>query len=221
MGGRGSMSMSASLEMGSSTTTDVQSLLASLLKDDMPSYRFVPGRGRAIEAQADVSSAEADLMYDAVQIWANGSNGIKTAEKGQTSDPALLAAMQYLHKFEDVMPAYSGEIVRVLSGSHSYEYKKGGKIYSDGSTTSWTVPPNLANAINGFGNENSSPVVLHVSTTKGIDTRGISWLTAEDQEILQKGGYDGSLTITKVTTRTEKSTVFPKGRKVTHVYLKE
>lgn len=92
--------------------------------------------------------------------------------------------------------------------------------------TSWTVPGNYQGAKQMFGytRESGTTVVLHVEATKGASiARHVnnSIIAGFDDEVLQSGGYDGSLTVTRVTTKRERDHVFPEGRDVVHVYLKE
>ena len=194
-------------------------LIASLLDDK----ELDEMRGASIALRFDVDMETANLMQDAVNVWADGSGGMKAYERGETDDAALAAAVKWFHEYQNLSSEYHGnELIRVLSGAHDYDYKKGGGIYSDGSSTSWTVPSNYDNVMNGFSSEKYTPVVLHLmKPTHGTDIRGDSWLANLDQEIVQKGGYDGTLTVTKVQVKTERSAAFPEGRQVRHVWLKE
>ena len=180
-------------------------------------------RGAGIAAALGVSEERGAEMYDAINRWADGSTGIKNAQRGgaHTAQDAQDAAT--LEEFISKSPSYQGELIRVMAVSDSTTYRKNGKISSDGSITSWTVPANYENAKNGFGaqgKEGLKTVVLHVNATQGADTRSYSWLSPQDGEILQSGKYTSSLTVSRVSTKTEYN-FWAEKEKVTHVYLTE
>ena len=103
----------------------------------------------------------------------------------------------------------------------STTYRKNGKIRSDGSIASWTVPENQLNAVNQFGaggRASQKTVVLHAKANSGADIRSYSWLSAQDQEIIQSGSYLSSLTIQRVKTGVE-WVGYGEQERITHVYL--
>ncbi len=180
-------------------------------------------RGAAIASALGVSEERGAEMYDAINRWADGSTGIKNAQRGgpHTDQDAQDAAT--LEEFIAKSPSYQGELIRVMAVPESTSYRKNGKISSDGSITSWTVPENYENAKNGFGAQDKAgmkTVVYHVNATQGADTRAYSGLASQDSEIIQSGAYDSSLTVSRVSTRTEYN-FWGEKEKVTHVYLKE
>lgn len=180
-------------------------------------------RGSLIAELAGVDARTAAEMYDAVQEWAAGSTRTKNAQRG-TGDytEADVERGKILDEFIEKMPDYQGELIRVINVPDGTKFTKNGKIYSDGSITSWTVPGNLEQAFHGFAKESSGlNVIYHVNATKGADTRGISGLTAQDQEILQARGYDAGLTVSRTKKDRFRSWAFPEGVDVLHVYLKE
>ena len=180
-------------------------------------------RGAAIASELGVSEQRGAEMFDAINRWADGSTGIKNAQRGGKHTEQNAEDAATLEEFIAKSPSYQGELIRVMAVPDSARYRKNGKIHSDGSITSWTVPSNYANAKNGFGAQDKAgmkTVVYHVSATRGADTRRYSNLAAQDGEIIQSGGYESNLKISRVQTREEYD--FWGGKeKVTHVYLEE
>lgn len=179
------------------------------------------GRGAAIAAELGVSEQRGAEIFDAINRWADDSTGIKNAQRGGAHSDQDAKDAAALEEFISKSPSYQGELIRVMNVEGYRKPRKNGKIDSDGSITSWTVPGNYSNAMNGFGGGSGQTVVLHVNASKGADTRGFSWLSSHDSEILQSGGYEASLTVQRVQTRTERTMEYPEGRSVIHVYLRE
>lgn len=178
-------------------------------------------RGASIAAALGVSEQRGAEMYDAINRWADGSTGIKNAQRGgaHTEQDAQDAAT--LEEFISKSPSYQGELIRVMAVSDDTTYRKNGKISSDGSITSWTVPENQLNAVNEFGaggRAGQKTVVLHVNSSSGADIRSYSWLSAQDQEIIQSGNYLSSLTVQRVKTGVE-AVGWGETERITHVYL--
>lgn len=179
-------------------------------------------RGAAIAQALGVDEKTAAEMYDAVNRWADGSSGIKNAQRGSGSYTEQNAKdAEILEEFISKSPAYTGSLVRVINVPEGTEFRKNGTIKSDGSITSWTTPDNVTNALHGFGRESGMNVILHVEATHGADTRGISHLSQQDGEILQAGGYDGTLTVARTKKETMRTWAYPEGMDVLHVYLRE
>lgn len=160
-------------------------------------------------------------IFDAINRWADDSTRIKNAQRGGAHAEQDSKDAAALEEFISKSPSYQGELIRVMNVEGFKKPRKNGKIDSDGSITSWTVPSNYSNAMNGFGGGSGQTVVLHVNASKGADTRGFSWLSSHDREILQSGGYEASLTVQRVQARTERTMEYPEGRSVIHVYLRE
>lgn len=199
MGGRGSSSTSAR------STSDID-------------Y----SRGEGIAKELGVSAEKGAEMFDAINRWADGSSGIKSAQKGTgTYTNQNIKDAATLDEFIDKAPGYSGELIRVMNIKDYKKPRKNGKIISDNTITSWSVPGNYVNLLNEFGSGSGDTVVYHVKASKGADTRKYSWLRNHDAEIIQARGYDGALDVLKVQTKTERTQEYPEGRKVTHVYLTE
>lgn len=180
-------------------------------------------RGSYVAEMLDVDENIAAKMYDAIQDWAHGSSSIKNAQRGfgEYSEKDIENA-RLLEEFISKSPQYTGEMLRVVNVPEGTEFPKNGKIYSDGSITSWTVPSNLENAMHGFGRESGLNVIYHVeNATHGADIGKLSDIGYLDREILQSGGYDGSLTIIRTKKGKFKSWAYPEGMDVLHVYLKE
>lgn len=177
--------------------------------------------GKVIDSLAErhnVSNQRARLWVDAVNKWADGSSSHKQSQRSGKPDEVIEA----LSDFIENGPSYQGEIVRVMTVPDSSVYRKGGKMTSDGSITSWTTPDNLQNVLNGFGDSSKGDVVvLHMSVTHGAaDTRGVSYLSGIDHEILLAGGLDGKAKITGSKTESRYD-FFGDKVKVKHVNLKQ
>lgn len=178
-------------------------------------------RGAGIAAELGVSEREGAEMYDAINRWADGSTGIKNAQRGTGSYTEQNARdAETLNRFIDKSPDYHGDLVRCIGVPWGTKFRKNGKISSDGSITSWTVPSNVESA-KTFVSESQHLVVLHVSATKGADTRRYSGLSGHDHEIIQRGGYDGSLKIDRVVVKNEYRPGSYEKEKVTHLYVRE
>lgn len=182
-----------------------------------------PLLGGQIAEDLGISPRKADQYYRALSDWANGSTGIKNAQRGGefTEKDALNARI--LNEFIDAAPQFSGYLVRGIRVPEGTKFRKGDKLKSDGSITSWTTEESTAR---GFLGESGQAVILHVKASKGADISkpGYSPLYYLDNEVLQRRGYDGSLTISKVVSKSEYRNAFSvrKGKeKIIHVYLEE
>lgn len=206
MGGRGQSSTSAM--SGGGGTLDASPAELAL--------------GERISNDLGVSKEKGVEFGRAINDWANGSSGIKNAQRGSGSfterDKQNAKTMD---EFINAAPDYKGDLVRVINVPSGTKFSKGDKLKGDGSITSWTVPNNYENALHGFGRESGLNVALHVTATKGADTRRYSGLSMQDQEIVEARSYDSGLTVQRTKRKKERTWAFPEGIEVLHVYVKE